>query len=119
MADIPGLEIATAVDEDGVVWQIIGKDAPRPYHVYADAMEDLVGCLPDALSFERDAPSPPPGLRLVPQGLAEGVHGCLRARWQHVEVVLDRRGDVLMPEPFLHDGQGDVAGDQPRDMGVA
>lgn len=58
VADIPGLEIATAVGPDGTIWQVIGRDAPRPHHAYADVMEELFGSeLPGTLTYEV---APPP-----------------------------------------------------------
>lgn len=60
VADIPGLEIATAVGPDGTIWLVVGQDAPRPHRAYADVMEDLFGNeLPGTLTYEM-APPPTP-----------------------------------------------------------
>lgn len=57
--DVPGLEVAAAYDDDGQLWVVIGSEVSRPYHAYADLMEELAGCLPDRLTFEKVSPCPP------------------------------------------------------------
>ena len=66
-ADIPGLEIASAVDESGVIWLVIGSDAPRPHYAAADMLEEIIGGLPDRLILDDPDPGPLPKsvLRLV------------------------------------------------------
>lgn len=50
--EIEGLEISSAVDSAGTIWVVMNPRAPDPYGAFADLMKELVGCLPDACTYE-------------------------------------------------------------------
>lgn len=53
---IAGLGVSAGVDKEGTIWVVLGAEVDRPYHAYADLMEDLIGRLPDQLTFEVASP---------------------------------------------------------------